>query len=208
VRQRVGKLSVFWFGQNGWSAEEKISLTLPAFTRVEVVKHDQGEIEKVRPDVVEYGKQRDSKSLQLAQQQAEADYRLEVEKALAHLTVDGIVPPPSVESPCTDLNGIMSRFAEPAAGPRIVLLITDGRQNCAGDEGIRRLPDLQDNQLFVVMIVPGTEADGLEDFELRKASFSGACPRCIVVPYYRNDLDQIISDALRKRAERTTVAGN
>jgi hypothetical protein len=204
--QHVNKLSVFWFGQNGWTAEEKFSLPLPPFTRAEVVKHDQGEVEKVRPDVREYGDQRDSKSLQIAEQQIAADYRREVEKALGLLTIDSIIPPPSVESPCTDLNGILSRFAEPTGGARIVLIITDGRQNCGGDYDIRRVLNAQNNQLVVVMIVPSTEADGREDFELRKSRFTNACPQCSVVPYYREDLDQVISNALRNRTEQTAVA--
>lgn len=59
---RVGKLSVFWFGSNGWNAEHKLTFNLPPTRRVEIVKHSAGEIEKMRPDVGDFDKQRNENS--------------------------------------------------------------------------------------------------------------------------------------------------
>lgn len=203
-QQHVSKLSVFWFGHNGWTAEQKLPLVLPPSYRLEVVKR-AGEIEGIRRDLGEFDKQRNEKALKEAEAQAQTEYRGEMVKSLAPLTIETLVPASTVESSCTDINGMLSRFARPASASRhIVLIVTDGRQNCGGKYEIEQV-SLEKNTAFVVVLVPATDADGREDFELRSKRFTEACPQCVVVPFYREDLDQAVAEALKKRDEHSSI---
>jgi hypothetical protein len=143
--------------------------------------------------------------LQLAEGRAESDYRQEVVRALTPLTTDTIIPPHAVGSRCTDLNGVLSRFTEPTVDQKIVLIVTDGRQNCGGDYSIKNVSNPRPNQIVIIMIVSGTEDDGLEDFELRRSRFAKACPQCMVVPFYKDDLDRVVDEAVRKRSSETAA---
>lgn len=201
-QQRVNKLSVFWFGPNGWNAEPKLAVELPPPTRVEVVKRDAGELEKIRPEIRDVDKHRNEEALKEAEERVQAEYRKDIEKSLSPFKIDVLVPPSSVESRCSDLNGTLSRFTQHSSetSRKIVLIVSDGRQNCEGKNEIEKIAAGK-NVAIVIVLVPGTESDGRKDFEARKASFTEACPQCLVVPYYRADLDQIITEAINKANE-------
>jgi hypothetical protein len=209
-QQRVGKLSVFWFGSNGWNAENKLTLDLPPSRRVEIVKHNAGEIEKVRPDVGDFDKQRNEKALAEAEKQAQSEYRKEIREKLASLTIDVLVPPATVESRCSDLNNTLSRFTQHSAQEvrQIVLLVTDGRQNCEGEDEIMPISFAEKDMAVIVLLIPGMDSDGREDYDVRRARFTEACPQCVVVPYYREDLEHLVAEALKKTSVVNETARN
>ena len=185
---------------NGWNAEQKMGLDLPPLARAEAVRRDAGEIEKIRPDVGDYDRQRNEKAVAEADARFQSEYRVAVKERLAGLTVDILVPPLTAESPCSDLNGTLARFSRPASADsrKIVILVSDGRQNCRGEFDIENTEQQWKGVVIIVVLVPGDETDGREDFEARSRKFSDACPQCVVVPYYREDLDNVVSEAFTK----------
>lgn len=197
-QQHIGELSTFWFGQNGWTVERKVHILFRPYARVEMPERKPDDLEKMRPDVGKAQREKDSKLLKELERKEQSDYDMEVRRALAPLTINELIPPAKQESPCTDVNGLLSRFSQRnSAGLQIVLLVTDGRQNCRKNYQIDKVA--YDSQvIIIVMIVPGTKEDGREDYRAKAASFEQACPQCSVVPYYREDLDQLVAEAVRK----------
>jgi hypothetical protein len=198
-REHVTKLNVYWVGQHGWMPEEKLALPIPPYKRAEVVGHEPGEFDDLRPDVADVERQRNGKALAEAFSSASADYHGEVEKALARFTVETVVPPPTASAPCTDLNGMMARFSEPTSAVRhIVYVVTDGRQSCGGRVGLQKVA-FPENTAVVVVLIPGAAADGRDDFEQRRAMFTEACVRCEITPFFRPDLDSVVAESFKKR---------
>lgn len=198
-REHVTKLTVYWVGPRGWMPEEKLVLPVPYYKRAEVVGREPGEFDDLRPDVADVERQRNGKALAEAVAKASADYHREVEKALVSFTSEVIVPPPTASSPCTDLNGMMARFSEPTSAVKhIVYVVTDGRQNCGGRTGLQKVA-FPENTAVVVVLIPGDDADGRDDYELRRAMFIEACARCEVAPFFRPDLDLVVAESFKKR---------
>jgi hypothetical protein len=199
-RERVDKLSVYWFGYNGWNAEQKLTLDLPPLASAEAVGPGAGDLGAIRPDVRDYERQRNEKAVAEAGTRFQSEYRAAIKERLAAITIDTLVPPPTAESPCSDLNGTLARFSRPASGDtrKIVILVSDGRQNCQGEYDIENTEAQLKGVVVVVVLIPGSESDGSEDFEARSKRFSEACPQCVIVPYYREDLDQVVSEAFSK----------
>jgi hypothetical protein len=195
-QQHVTDLRVGWFGPNGWSAQERLYLQLPSPPRVMIGKTDLREIGQLRPDVEEAGKNRDEKAIAEATANAYLQYVAEVDKDLAPLTQETLIPAPEVQSNCTDINGVLARFTSRTSATRqVVAIVTDGRQNC-GTHEIKPVA-WQKGIGVMIVIVPGTESDGRDDFETRKNKFAAACPWCVIVPYYREDMDAVVSEAVK-----------
>lgn len=194
--QYVTNLRVDWFGPNGWSAQERLNLQLPSPPRVVIGRSNLGEIGQLRPDVEEAGKNRDQKAVTEATANAHLQYVAEVEKDLVPLALETLIPPPDVQSNCTDINGVLARFTSRTSTARqVVAIVTDGRQNCRTHE-IKSVV-WQKSVAVVIVIVPGTEQDGLEDFETRKNKFAASCPWCVIVPYYREDMNAVVAEAVK-----------
>jgi hypothetical protein len=194
----VRHLSVFWFGQNGWSAEKRASLELPPFTRTEIPKAEPSEWEKLRPDVQKAKEKKDDELRKKAESNTLIEYDDEVKRILARLTLDDIVPPANAESPCTDLDGLLSRFTQTDSNLlHIVLVITDGRQNCRGKFSLSKISP-NPHVAVIVVIVPGTKTDGIDDFRQRESIVKDACPHCTVVPHYREDFGYIVAQTARQ----------
>lgn len=195
-QHQVTDLRVDWFGPNGWSAQERLSLKLPPPPHVVISKTEVSEIGKLRPDVAAAGKNRDQKAIADATANAHGQYLAELEKNLAPLSLETLIPGPEVQSRCTDLNGVLARFTSRTSVTRqLVAIITDGRQNC-GTQEIEPVT-WQKGVAVVIMVVPGTESDGRYDFEARKGQFTTSCPWCVIVPYYREDIDAVVAEAVR-----------
>jgi hypothetical protein len=198
-REHVTKLNVFWLGDNGWTLEEKLTLAIPPYKRVELVRREAGEFDKLRPDVADVERQRNEKALAEATAQTSSEYHSDVEKALARFNVEAIVPPPTAGSPCTDLNGMMARFSElTSAARRVLYVVTDGRESCGGEAGIQKVA-FPENTAVVIVLIPGVDADGRDDFEQRRVAFTDACARCEVVPFFMTDIDSVAGEFFKKR---------
>jgi hypothetical protein len=198
-REHVTKLNVFWLGDKGWMPEEKITFAIPPYKRAELVRREVGEFDKLRPDVADVERLRNEKALAEAEAQASSEYRSAVEKALSRFDVEAVVPPPTAGSPCTDLNGMLARFSEPtSAARRVLYIVTDGRESCEGEAGIRKAA-FPENTAVVVVLIPGIDADGHDDFEQRRAAFTEACARCEVVPFFMTDIDSVAAESFKKR---------
>lgn len=198
-REHATRLNVFWLGDNGWMLDEKLTLAIPHYKRAELVRREAGEFDKLRPDVADVERQRNEKALAEAEAQTSSEYHGDVEKALARFNVEAVVPPPTAGSPCTDLNGMMARFSDPTSAVRRVLyVVTDGRESCEGRVGIQNVI-FPENTAVVIVLIPGADADGRDDFEQRRAIFNEACARCEVVPFFRSDLDSVAAESFKKR---------
>ncbi|HKR14407.1 MAG TPA: hypothetical protein VJT15_20235 [Pyrinomonadaceae bacterium] len=199
AREHVTELNLFWLAENGWMIEKKLTLAIPSYKRAEVVRRDAGEFDDLRPDVAEVEKQRNAKALAEAEAQISAEYLSEIEKVLARLNVDTVIPPSTTDSRCTDLNGMMARFSEPnSAVRRILYVVTDGRQSCGDTAGINKVTFPQ-NTAVIIVLIPGVDADGRDDFEQRRAMFTEACASCDVVPFFSPDLDTVAAESFKKR---------
>jgi hypothetical protein len=193
--------SVHWFGANGWNAEEKLHITLPQYPKPELIPVAPSEVCKVRPDACEVEKQQQKAALEAAQAQARIDYQNEVQKALTPLTAEILAPPPDTNSPCTDINGVFGRFIKNSSSPQILILLTDGRQNCGQNYEINQVAFPQHKVAVVVILVSGTENDGQSDFESRSKVFLTACPWAVVVPHHYEGLDKAVAGAVKKADE-------
>ena len=204
-REHATKLNVFWLGDNGWMLEEKLTLAIPPYKRAEIAGREAGEFDKLRPDVADVEKQRNEKALAEAEASASAEYHGEVEKALAPFTVEAVIPPPTTGSPCTDLNGMLARFSDPtSAARRVLYVVTDGRESCEARVGLQKVT-FPENTVVVVVLIPGVDADGRDDFEQRRTMFTEACARCEVVPFFRPDLDSVVAESFKKRAAPSSL---
>jgi hypothetical protein len=204
--QGVSELGIYWFGSNGWTAEQKLKLRLPVSMKAVVASRDLGNLGKMRPDAQEALKKLEEGAQDEANERLLSEYRVNVQKVMSQLTTDILVPRPSEHSPCTDLNGALARFTSGSSSAvEIAIIVTDGRQNCHGDE-IKPIPLRPDKKvLLIVVLVPGTNDTGWEDFDLRSKEFSSAVPGVVVVPFYRADLAQVIAEAF-KGAEKPKPA--
>ena len=195
-QNHVTDLRVDWFGPNGWLAQERLYLQLPTPTHIVIGKPGPSEIGKLRPDVEEAGKNRDQKAVADAMVTARAKYVAEMKKNLAPLSLETLIPAPEVQSNCTDINGALARFrSRTSAARQVVTIVTDGRQNC-GTHEIKPVT-WQKGVAIVIVVVPGTEYDGRDDFETRRDKFAAACPWCVIVPFYREDMDAVVTEAVR-----------
>jgi hypothetical protein len=196
-QQRVTTLRVNWFGPNGWSPEPRLSLKLTPPPRFLAGQTDVGEIGKLRPDLEKAKAKSDEKAVADATSTAQGPYLAALEKELAPLSIETLIPGPEVQSPCTDINGVFARFATRTSVERqLVALITDGRQNC--DTSEIKPVTWQQGVAVVIIVVPGTENDGFNDYETRKSRFAASCPWCVIVPYYREDMDAVVAEAVKK----------
>lgn len=207
-QQRVTNFSVHWFGQNGWTTEQKLNLTMPSYMKIEVLQQAASEISTLRPDIEEVQKQLNEQALKIAEEQFQTEYRGEIIRSLSPLTIEMLVPAQSTESPCTDINGMLVRFTQPTQDvQRILLIASDGRQNCNGEYLIEKI-SARPNIAVVVMLIPGTASDGHQDYELRRSRFTDAFPQCVVAPYYREDIENLIADAIKKSSDHSAAAKN
>jgi hypothetical protein len=196
-QQRVTNLRVNWFGPNGWSTRERLNIRLTSPPSFVPDKTDVGEIGRLRPDLQRAQKSRDDKAVSAATSDAQGPYVAALKKELTPLSIETLIPGPEVQSPCTDINGVLARFATRTSVERqLVAIITDGRQNCKTSQ-IKPVT-WQQGVAVVIIVVPGTESDGLDDYESRKNRFAGACPWCVIVPYHRDDIDAVIAEAVKK----------
>ena len=196
-QQGVTNLRVSWFGFNGWITQERLNIRLTTPPHFVSNNADVSEISKLRPDLEKAKKSRDEKAIADATASANNQLRTVLEKELAPLTIETLIPGPQIESPCTDLNGTFARFTNRTSVDRqLVAIITDGRQNCRTAE-IKPIT-WQRGLAVVIIVVPGTETDGLNDYETRRSKFAASCPWCVIVPHHREDIDAIVAEAVKK----------
>lgn len=196
-QQGVTIVRVNWFGPNGWSTKERLNIKLPSPPHFVSNRTDAGEVGKLRRDVGEAQKAREAKAVAEATSKARNQYICDLTKSLEPLSAEALIPGPEVQSPCTDINGVFARFTSRTSVKRqLVAIITDGRQNCGTDE-IKPVP-WQKGVAVVIIVVPGTESDGFNDYESHKSKFTTACPWCVIVPYHREDIDAVIAEAVTK----------
>jgi hypothetical protein len=191
----VQTLEVLWFGGNGWVPEQKKMLGLPVLMNVSVSQPDLGEL-GILPSVREASEEKNAKAQTEAQKSAHQQNYDAVNAALEKLSVNDLVPPPPVESYCTDLDGLFGQIDETRANElNIWLVVTDGRQNCQGKAIIRPLLNAQTDKAIVVMIIPGDATAGRDDFERRKKIILDACPWAIVIRHDGRELRGAIAKA-------------
>lgn len=187
---RVTDLDLYWFGANGWNAEKKAEISIPPFNNIEVVfPKRNSEVESMRPDIKEAQEKLKQQIIISATTQEDAIYQKEIERSLASLKNELLSP--DISSSCTDINGALGRFTQPInVVKHIILIITDGRQNCDG-EIIKRIT-VPENAQIIFVIVSGTKIAGQDDFEVRKQRVENACSECKVVPHYSKDFESIL----------------
>lgn len=208
AEQKVTDVRVFWFGNNGWSAEERLNLRLPPRMRVVADHRDLGEIGKLRRDADQESKRQDDNAVARTTEQIQIQYQAEVEKTLAALSPEVLIPGANIQSRCTDINGMLARFAstQGSADRQLAIIATDGRQNCRGNRQITPLLQPGKNVAVVIILVPGTPSDGREDFELRQKQFEAACAFCVVIPHWSEELDQAMAQAVKRSNEYSSNA--
>lgn len=186
----VTDLDLYWFGANGWNAEKKAEIPMPPFNNIEVVfPKRNSEVESMRPDIKEAQEKLRQQLIKRATTQEDVIYQKEIERSLASLKNELLSP--EISSSCTDINGALGRFTQPInVVKHIILIITDGRQNCNG-EVIKKIT-VPENAQIIFVIVSGTEIAGQDDFEFRKQRVEYACPECKVVPHYSKDFESIL----------------
>lgn len=193
---KVTDISVYWFGINGWNAEEKWKASVPPFNNIEIeFPQKSNELGGIRPDIKDEQEKRRQQILKIAVQAEARDYQNRIGQSLSSLTQDILIPSQTVSSPATDINGTFGRFSQPLPiSKHIVLIITDGRQNKNLNYTINKTP-FPNNTKFVVVLVPGTKDAGQDDYEARRENFKTAYPSCLVIPHYTTDITALINEA-------------
>jgi hypothetical protein len=191
-QSQVTDLNVFWFAENGWNAIEKSKIQIPAYNKVEVVLPKQSsEVVGVSPKIIEALEEMGREVLKKATDDEAKNYRNQIEQSLASINTETILPPPSVESFCTDINGMLGRFTQPlSVSKHIILVVSDGRQNCNGENLIKKIT-VPENTRIIFVVVSGTVNVGQDDFELRSKRFKDACPTCKTLPHYSKELETL-----------------
>jgi hypothetical protein len=198
-QHNIKRFSVLWFGANGWTPESKLTLDMPVRMRASAPRRDMGDIGTYRPDVVEAEKKLNDEQIKTANASLDEKYQVEVKDKFSGLDFDALLPPADKETTCTDLNGLIGHYAQPdSLKLHLIYVITDARQNCGEEYKFQKIR-IPPNKLFIFIIVPGTEADGLADYELRRANILAGCPSCLVVPFHRKDLSIATMEAVEKR---------
>lgn len=191
---RITDFRVYWFGANGWNAEEKWNTAIPPYNNIEVTfPQRNSELEGMRPDIKETQEKRKQQILKSAVIEEEINHRKEIEQSLSSMKNDILFP--TISSPCTDINGTLERFSQPlSVSKHIVLIITDGRQNCNSIYELKKL-SLPENTQILFVIVSGTKNDGSEDYDLRIKMIKNACQKCKVAPHYSDNIENLINES-------------
>jgi hypothetical protein len=198
-QNNIKTFNVFWFGENGWTPEPKVTVDMPIRMRASAILPDLGDIGQYRPDVVEAENKLYEEQIKNANANLDEKYKLEIKNKISEMEIDALIPPSEKETMCTDINGLIGRYAQPDSKKlHLIFVITDARQNCDNEYSFHKIL-IPKNKLFVFIIVPGTDADGLDAFEFRKSNILVGCPSCIVVPYYRKDLSVVTKEVCEKR---------
>jgi hypothetical protein len=122
-----------------------------------------------------------------------------MKEALSALSKDILVPPVEIESGCTDINGVLAQIeSETSKTLTINILETDGDQNCNGDNDIKKLTSSPDNKAIVIIILPGTDSAGKDDFDLRKQMFETAIPWAVIIPHHEKNIENAVAEAINK----------
>ncbi|MBL8180014.1 MAG: hypothetical protein JNL64_00200 [Blastocatellia bacterium] len=181
LEHKAAVVNVGWFGPNGWAPEPKKRIEMPKIMDAEVKKTDMGEA-GIIPSVEAARKEQDEKAKVAASATMQDRNRIAVAQALNDVTVETLIPSPSINSACTDLDGVFGQIDEaPADHLMIWIILTDGRQNCRGRGQLQPLLNPKKNKAVVVMIIPGDPAAGREDFTIRKKMVLDACPWAVVI---------------------------
>lgn len=199
AEQGSSTLRIYWFGATGWSPELKAEIELPPVMRVKPVERSNDEVSLFRPDVA--GREREilDQALKAEQIRVQQTRFESIRERLGDLS-GVLLPPPSRQSRCTDLVGNRDRhqvFAE--TNRAVLILVTDGEQNCRGVKDIGELELGRAMKLpIVVIIVPPTENEGYEHFVRRKKMFEAAYGKCVEVVRFDEQIDM----AVRRSIER------
>ncbi len=167
--QHITRFVSFYFGRDGWAATKTLELDLPTPRTTE----------RSEPSEV-FGRLRD-------EQKAGAlkNYRAELHDALKNITATQLLPPAGTpEPPCTDLNGVFANLTATRSNPhRLVVLISDGHENCAAALRPVKLPS--QTRLIIVLLPEDTaKAGGQPQYlavEARRQQLQQAVPQALIV---------------------------
>jgi hypothetical protein len=187
----VTHLRFYRFGRDGWRAEERLKVDLPQLKLP--TSHPAGSSE-----LDDLGNIRRAKEARAAEDKAKAreKYREDVRRTLASVESDLLALSDPAEPPCTDINGVLRRIAlASSAKPRLVILITDGVENCSS--AIQPVARPEGDIRLVIILVPERPEEakgsqrGYDQFAARSAQLSAAVPWAKVVPHFSEDLSHV-----------------
>ncbi|MDX2043177.1 MAG: hypothetical protein SF097_18295 [Acidobacteriota bacterium] len=172
-RHNVERVTALRFGDRAWSAQRILDAPLPM---------SPSAIDRSESSAV-YG-QISAEQLK----QAEARRQIEMESALAGITLEKLLPANAAEPPCTDVQGVLERIAASARTQRrLIFVVTDGQENCS--RRLRAVEMAQANAGIVFVLLPETpKAVGAtrpdEQWRLRRGELLQIAPSALVIPHF------------------------
>lgn len=195
-QHNIKRFSILWFGNNGWTPELRATVDLPVKMSAKELRRDMGDLKVYREDVLEAENKLYEDQLKAVNEKLDEKYLTEIRSKFSEVDFNAMIPPKEMETSCSDLNGLIGYYAQPDSTKlHLIFVITDARQNCHEDYTFQKLP-IPQNKKIIFIIVPGTEGDGLIDYELRQSNILAGCPSCTVVPYHRKDLSAVTLEAV------------
>ena len=196
-----GTLRVIPWAQDGWNAQETLTIQLPALKVVtsQSETNQSGEVFALLPNLEKA--MNEHLAAQTAEEEAQArrEHQENIRQVLAPVAEQVLLPPANAPEPrCSDLNGILRRVAlTTGPQPRLAVLVTDGHETCAPP--IQAVPAPEGEVIAAIILVPEKPSQkkhiGYTQFETRKAELMDVAPWSIVLPYHRRDFVSLFSAA-------------
>ena len=174
-KYNVQRVTAAHFGADGWDAEPITALSLPIF---QIAAPDETEnlIGLVRAD---------------HEKKVRTAYQAELQKKLASLTPEMLLPSNVPEPKCTDIQGVLNRISK-TQQRQISIVITDGAENCAS-----ALQTVEVTQpLVIVLLSEKGSSLSHELYEQRRQQLAAAVPRAVIVPHFDAQLLEAVNQAV------------
>lgn len=176
-KYQVTRVMAAHFGADGWDAEPIIAVSLPT---LQLTAPDESEalLGVVRTE---------------HEKQTRKTFHAELEKKLATLAPEMLLPINVAEPKCTDIQGVLNRITK-TQQRQISIVITDGAENCAS-----ALQAVAVTQPLVIVLLSEKENQqslAHESYEQRRQQLTAAAPRAVIVPHFDPQLLDAVTQAI------------